>query len=141
MEHRTGPRYPSERTCVPQTIRALAHYMKQAGVNDGLESCVPGHQFSRVRNCECGCDAPLPRFVAGFLDGRGSGIESNDAISLRNQVHCVLSRPTASIQNLAANLSSLHEILNEWGWAICVPECPPKPGVTFVECDRSVINL
>src|ERR1700724_3134692 len=125
MENCTGPRYTSERTRVPQTVGALAHYVKQAGGDDRLESCVPDHQCSRVRTCECGCDAPLPRFDAGFLDRHGSGIESNDAISLHSQVDCVLSRSTASVQNLAANLSRLHEILNEWGRAICVPRWPP----------------
>src|ERR1700730_9854559 len=125
MEHRTGPRHTTERTCVPQTVRALAHYVKQAGVNDRLESCIPGHQSSRVRNYECGCDAPLPRFDPGFLDCHGSGIESNDAISLHSQVDCVLSRPATSVQNLAANLATLHEILNERGRAIYVPRWPP----------------
>src|SRR5215469_4510166 len=124
MEHRTRPRHPMESSCVSPAVRAFAHHMKQAGVDDCFESRIPGHQFSRVLNHECDCGGALARFDLGFLDRNGSGIESDDAIPLESQVDCVLSRATTGVQNLAVNFASLHDILEELAGAICVPRWP-----------------
>src|SRR5215469_9501773 len=124
MEHRTRPRRPLERTCVSPAVRDFAQYVKQAGGDDCLESCIPGHLFSRVLHHECDCGAALASFDLGFLNRNGSSIESNDAIPLQSQEYCVLSRATTCVQNLAVNLPSLHDLLKELARAICVPRWP-----------------
>src|SRR5215467_1159033 len=124
MEHRTRPRHPMESSCVSPAVRTFAHYMKQAGVDDCLESCIPGHQFSRVLNHECDRGAALAHFELGLLNRSGSGIESDDPIPLKSQVDCVLSRATTGVQNLAVNLASLHDIQEELARAVRVPRWP-----------------
>src|ERR1700674_4380703 len=140
MKQCTGPRHTPERICVAQTIPALAHYVKQPGVDDGFESCIPGHQFSSVRHKEFDFGAALARFDAGFLNRHGSPIDGDDAISLQSQVDCVLSSPAPSVENLSPNLASLHKILNKPSRAICIPRRARLPGVDFVECHGGVSN-
>jgi hypothetical protein len=84
MKHRTRPSHTPERICVAHTVCALTHYVKEPGVNDGLESCIPRHQFSSVRHKECGFGTLLLRFDPSFLDRQGGTIDGDNAISLQS---------------------------------------------------------
>jgi len=132
--------HASKRIGVSMTINALAHYVKQSGIDDRLESGIPCCQIPHIRNCEDDIDASLVCFEAGFLDRCRSGIDGDNAISLRRQVDCVFSRAASRIQNLAANLASVHKITDERSGAVNIPRRAWPTRVNRVECSGSISN-